>query len=1038
MLQPNQPNKNGRQDKFYDQSENIDGFELVDESDPVVAALRRTAEILRQKETEAIQKIGKYEITRAISSSSQATTYQGFDPELDRDVLLKMYNCRSNISDKELAIKEGRLLALIQSPYVGSCFGLEWYQDKPVLVLEYVQGNSLADLSTDGEFNYSEIQSIFHKVTSGLCAIHDKGIVHKDFKSSNVMLDTELCPRVIDFGFSFRNENENTVPGSGTVGYLAPEVARGQSSDQRSDVFGLGAVLFELLYHSPPFCGKNRQDSLELAKIGKVEFPSQSSCPQFLVELCRRCLSENPNDRPTSAEVLCELESNNNRSAVWVPLSLVGVVICFVASFLWNPMNQQESPNNREDHAQVVQPKPNDNPTEIDEKYWTKVFESNASAAPLKPDSAANVTVRIARKSADRNNKYLFLNHEPSDIYFSSQSDCYFAVHQVFQNESGETISKKIYPETTAYESYRAVGIPSFCKMKLSREAENGFIVISATSHFLDKAADGSKNSQRWAEQVAFSVLTPSETVDHDLAMLRSTSQRQWDRSIRLIDNDKHRDAIDQLKDCLSTSFSVLEKQLRDEQIPEELLDRHPDFNRVVDCFKKLITLQSHSAKTISDLTKTYRDFSRFFVEFIPGDPRHKVYQVLADQNEKLARLPNVDIEIVKNARLGDVPFNQARNSIDRLLGIENLYSRDLLVQEARSIEPEPKPNEELTENQIKKGREYLDEALRITGELFGKQHPQYAIVLISQSNFESNIAKGKDEQRPIEFLNSQNFLDHAISIFEKQKFKRAYGMDYLRAQVNFGFVGLRLGQLTRDKLPDESQLEAARVMLESALANYQLFGFENQRLLAAIYENLAQVYYHKPSHKKDEEDARRLFKLVVQYNELAARFYKQEGNTDSSYLRASIWACALLFEQELKFGTEDAEIEYALDRLRLIQRNLVSQRKLDANNQAMLLSVRIECLLYLRRLDEAKALLILLQKLSNKTSDETIRGMFETRLQSIRKFDKDFLLPAQLPGDSDIFLIMALSFCDGRWLARFFDPTRNRLALPQRKRKTK
>src|SRR6516165_5060587 len=185
-------------------------------------------------------RIGQYEIVRRFTSSGQAAAYLGFDPILRRHVVLKQYKDWDTPEGRRATIEEGRALVGIKSDYVAECLGIEFHGEDAFLVVEHIKGRSLAEIRREGPLDPERIAVI---------------LIHRDIKPANVILGDDDRPRLVDFGLAAHLGSERLRELSGTPNYMAPEQARGEPEriDFRTDVFGLGAVLYKLLTGSPPY-----------------------------------------------------------------------------------------------------------------------------------------------------------------------------------------------------------------------------------------------------------------------------------------------------------------------------------------------------------------------------------------------------------------------------------------------------------------------------------------------------------------------------------------------------------------------------------------------------------------------------------------------------------------------------------------------------------------------------------------------------------------------------------------------------------------
>ena len=251
------------------------------------------------------EQIGKYRVQRVLGCGGQAACLLAFDPDLQRHVVLKLFHVVCSTEEHHHLLQEGRALARVRSPYVAQCYGVERHEGLSYLVMEYVPGPSLAEKLNKGPFDVTEALRLVTQLAEGLAAVHACGLIHRDVKPANIILADDGRARLVDFGLAVHIASDALQEISGTPAYMAPEQARGEMErvDQRSDLFGLGAVLYEMVVGRPLRQARDRMELLRLAQQGTMpaahEFPAE--VPARVVALCRWCLMADPLARPASA-----------------------------------------------------------------------------------------------------------------------------------------------------------------------------------------------------------------------------------------------------------------------------------------------------------------------------------------------------------------------------------------------------------------------------------------------------------------------------------------------------------------------------------------------------------------------------------------------------------------------------------------------------------------------------------------------------------------------------------------------------------------
>jgi hypothetical protein len=254
--------------------------------------------------------VGKYEVVRPLGRGGQASALLAFDPDLRRHVVVKRYHAALTAAQQDAVLKEGQALARVRSPYVAQCYSAERAEDIPFLVVEYVPGKSLAEAQRQEPCDLDATLRLLGRLAEGLAAVHACGLLHRDIKPGNIVLGDDGLPRLVDFGFASPLAGEDLRRISGTLPYMAPEQARGESEriDARTDIYGLGAVLYELLTGQPPHGGRDQAALWREVREGKVMPAAQRNpqVPPAVNDLCMRCLAADPAQRFASAAELAE------------------------------------------------------------------------------------------------------------------------------------------------------------------------------------------------------------------------------------------------------------------------------------------------------------------------------------------------------------------------------------------------------------------------------------------------------------------------------------------------------------------------------------------------------------------------------------------------------------------------------------------------------------------------------------------------------------------------------------------------------------
>ncbi len=202
--------------------------------------------------------VSHYKIIEKIGAGGMGEVYLALDTTLKRKVALKFlppHLCQDEECRKRFT-REAQAAAGLDHPNIAAIYEVGEYQSRPFYSMQVVEGQSLKDVITGKDLLVERILEIAIQVCEGLQAAHDKGIIHRDVKPSNILLDVHGRVRIVDFGLAAIKGSEHlTKTGStlGTIGYMSPEQVQGRETDHRSDLFSLGVVLYELITKQNPF-----------------------------------------------------------------------------------------------------------------------------------------------------------------------------------------------------------------------------------------------------------------------------------------------------------------------------------------------------------------------------------------------------------------------------------------------------------------------------------------------------------------------------------------------------------------------------------------------------------------------------------------------------------------------------------------------------------------------------------------------------------------------------------------------------------------
>ncbi|WP_255431249.1 serine/threonine-protein kinase [Amycolatopsis sp. WAC 01376] len=253
---------------------------------------------------------GHYRLVEQIGSGAMGVVWRAIDVRLERSVAVKQILPQPGVSEAERdnmrqrAMREAKNAARFQHPNAIVVFDIAEHGGDPCLVMEYLNGPSLsAIISDEGTLPLGRVAKIGEQVASALVAAHRAGIVHRDVKPGNILIDEAGTAKITDFGIS-RAAGDMTLTQTGLIGgtpaYLAPELARGSDPVPSSDVFALGATLYQAIEGQTPYGNSSNQLALLYAAANGQINPPQQAGPA--TALLMSLLRTEPTERPTMAE----------------------------------------------------------------------------------------------------------------------------------------------------------------------------------------------------------------------------------------------------------------------------------------------------------------------------------------------------------------------------------------------------------------------------------------------------------------------------------------------------------------------------------------------------------------------------------------------------------------------------------------------------------------------------------------------------------------------------------------------------------------
>jgi serine/threonine protein kinase/formylglycine-generating enzyme required for sulfatase activity len=250
--------------------------------------------------------IGRYAVETLLGSGAFGKVYRCYDDVLKRRVAVKVPH-RRHLSTPELYLKEARVLASLEHPAIVPVYDLGRTEDGMCYVVsQFIEGSNLKTRIEQSPLSYREAVGLVATIAEALHYAHLHGVVHRDVKPANILIDLRLRPYLADFGLALREEEFGRGGEvAGTPIYMSPEQARheGHLVDGRSDIFSLGVVFYELLTTVRPFRGSSIAEILERIRMLEPRPPRQikDSIPKELERICLKALSKRGSDRYTTA-----------------------------------------------------------------------------------------------------------------------------------------------------------------------------------------------------------------------------------------------------------------------------------------------------------------------------------------------------------------------------------------------------------------------------------------------------------------------------------------------------------------------------------------------------------------------------------------------------------------------------------------------------------------------------------------------------------------------------------------------------------------
>jgi eukaryotic-like serine/threonine-protein kinase len=311
--------------------------------------------------------LAHYEITSQLGKGGMGEVYRAHDSQLGRDVAVKVLPeaFATNAERMERFRREARVLASLNHPNIASLYGIEESGSGHALIMELVQGRTLAERIATEPIQLEEAVSLARQISEAVAYAHERGVIHRDLKPANIMITESGLVKVLDFGLAklaettadaatdtatFLGTETGTVVG--TIGYMSPEQLRGLPLDHRSDLFSLGAVFYEMVTGARPFAGSSPTTVADAILHDQPRDFVDSRAPAKLKAIIRKLLEKDPAHRyGSAAEVIRELKdleisltharpARVSRTA-WIAIGAAAVLIGVLGLWLWRGSSRE-------------------------------------------------------------------------------------------------------------------------------------------------------------------------------------------------------------------------------------------------------------------------------------------------------------------------------------------------------------------------------------------------------------------------------------------------------------------------------------------------------------------------------------------------------------------------------------------------------------------------------------------------------------------------------------------------------------------------
>ena len=295
--------------------------------------LARTATAMRFS---AGTHFGPYEIVAPLGKGGMGEVYRAYDHRLKRSVAIKIVTAATDGDLRARFIREAQAVARVEHPHVCRVYDVGRDHDVDYLVMEYLEGETLASRLERGPLPAGEAIAIARQIAEALAHTHEHGLVHRDLKPGNVML-TGTGAKVLDFGLSGPISTD-TATIAGTLQYMSPEQIDGLPATPQSDLFALGSILYEMISGTRAFAGENASATIAaILHQDPPPLPNTGGDSPTLAAIVSKCLAKTPADRWPSARALAaalrEVPQRPGRRRGWVAAAVLAIAVALIGTW---------------------------------------------------------------------------------------------------------------------------------------------------------------------------------------------------------------------------------------------------------------------------------------------------------------------------------------------------------------------------------------------------------------------------------------------------------------------------------------------------------------------------------------------------------------------------------------------------------------------------------------------------------------------------------------------------------------------------------